>query len=145
MDTTNVHTHRPGVFKQTNKPHKHGRHRSKGSISITAKGIKSEVIFFIFFNLNILGKIALKGITKKNKKNLGRLERRNQTLQIRQNKRNEILNKKRCLGGLSTAPFLISLVALNDNVDLNGVMEYLFKCDPEAVINKSPTGVIHIL
>lgn len=30
--------HRPGVFKQTNKEHKHGRHRSKGSISSSAKG-----------------------------------------------------------------------------------------------------------
>lgn len=30
--------HRPGVFKQTNKEHKHGRHRSKSSISSSAKG-----------------------------------------------------------------------------------------------------------
>lgn len=31
--------HRPGVFKQTNKEHKHGRHRSKSSISNDSKGI----------------------------------------------------------------------------------------------------------
>lgn len=30
--------HRPGPFKQANKPHKHGQHRSKGSISIATKG-----------------------------------------------------------------------------------------------------------
>lgn len=31
-------THRPGAFKQVNKTHKHGRHRSKGSIDVSAKG-----------------------------------------------------------------------------------------------------------
>lgn len=33
--------HRPGLFKQTNKEHKHGRHRSKGSISSSAKGTRT--------------------------------------------------------------------------------------------------------
>lgn len=31
-------SHRPGIFKQVNKSHKHGRHKSKGSISIATKG-----------------------------------------------------------------------------------------------------------
>lgn len=31
-------THRSGSLKQTNKAHKHGRHRSKGSISLATKG-----------------------------------------------------------------------------------------------------------
>lgn len=31
--------HRVGAFKQTNKAHKTGRHRSKGSISSDVKGI----------------------------------------------------------------------------------------------------------
>lgn len=35
--------HRPGVFKQSNKEHKHGRHRSKGSISSSAKGKRSLI------------------------------------------------------------------------------------------------------
>lgn len=30
--------HRPGAFKQVNKSHKHGRHRSKGALDIAAKG-----------------------------------------------------------------------------------------------------------
>lgn len=32
-------THRAGGFKQTNKAHKTGRHRSKGSISSAIKGL----------------------------------------------------------------------------------------------------------
>lgn len=31
--------HRPGVFKQPNKSHKHGTHRSKRSIGNDAKGM----------------------------------------------------------------------------------------------------------
>ena len=31
-------THKPGVFKQPNKTHKTGRHRSKGDILKTNKG-----------------------------------------------------------------------------------------------------------
>lgn len=30
--------HRPGVFKQQNKAHKTGRHRSKGSLETANKG-----------------------------------------------------------------------------------------------------------
>lgn len=30
--------HRPGPLKQQNKSHKHGKHRSKGEISLEAKG-----------------------------------------------------------------------------------------------------------
>lgn len=38
MGTTGQETHRPGALKQTNKTHKTGRHRSKGSINALAKG-----------------------------------------------------------------------------------------------------------
>lgn len=30
--------HRPGVWKQQNKAHKHGRHRTKGEIDAANKG-----------------------------------------------------------------------------------------------------------
>lgn len=40
--------HRPGVFKQQNKIHKTGRHRSKGSICTAAKGI-FESFYFSYF------------------------------------------------------------------------------------------------
>ncbi|KAJ8930714.1 hypothetical protein NQ314_016479 [Rhamnusium bicolor] len=69
--------HRPGPFKQSNKNHKHGRHRSKGSINISAKG-----------------KISVKTLSKRNKRELNKDQRRHQAVQIRQNKRDEILAKK---------------------------------------------------
>ncbi|KAJ3654814.1 hypothetical protein Zmor_013973 [Zophobas morio] len=127
MGLDKVQSHRPGVFKQSNKSHKHGRHRSKGSISSDAKG-----------------KFSVKTLSKKIKRSLNREERRHQALQIRQNKRTEVLNKKRSLGGLDHAPFLVCLLPLNKAIDANEVLERLIKCDSEAVVNKSPTGVTHI-
>lgn len=41
MGTDKQETHRPGAFKQVNKSHKTGRHRSKGSISAEVKGYTS--------------------------------------------------------------------------------------------------------
>ena len=38
-------THRPGAFKQPNKTHKTGRHRSKGEILKTNKG-KSKLYLY---------------------------------------------------------------------------------------------------
>lgn len=35
---TNQERHRPGALKQQNKPHKHGRHKSKGSLETLKKG-----------------------------------------------------------------------------------------------------------
>ncbi|EFA12491.1 pre-rRNA-processing protein TSR1 homolog [Tribolium castaneum] len=127
MGVDKAQSHRPGLFKQSNKAHKHGRHRSKGSISSDAKG-----------------KISVKTLSKKIKRGLNRDERRHQALQIRQNKRNDVLNKKRSLGGLDFAPFLVAVVPLNKLGDCKGVVECLAKCDSEAIINKSPTGVTHI-
>ncbi|XP_068905473.1 pre-rRNA-processing protein TSR1 homolog [Tenebrio molitor] len=127
MGVDKVQVHRPGAFKQTNKLHKHGRHRSKGSISNDSKG-----------------KVSVKTLSKANKRELNKEQRRHQALQIRQNKRNEVLNKKRSLGGLDYAPFLVCLVPLSKNADPKQALECLTKCDSEAIINKSPTGVTHI-
>lgn len=44
--------------------------------------------------------------SRKRKIELGKQERRHQAVQIRQRKRDEVLSKKRMLGGLDAAPFL---------------------------------------
>ena len=40
-----VEKHRPGVFKQPNKTHKTGRHRSKGLIHKDTKGRLIDVLY----------------------------------------------------------------------------------------------------
>ncbi|KAJ4450048.1 hypothetical protein ANN_01455, partial [Periplaneta americana] len=119
--------HRPGALKQQNKAHKHGRHRSKGSISNAVKGRTSAKVF-----------------TKKARHELRKEERRNKAIQLRQKKREEILFKKRSLGGASTAPFLIAIVPLCDDVDPLGALEFLKQGDEEAVVTQSSGGNVHI-
>jgi pre-rRNA-processing protein TSR1 len=82
--------HNPGQFKQPNKSHKTGRHRSKGEILKSNKG-----------------KVGVKVISRKNKDAVSRDQRKNRLNQLRKNKREEILNKKRSIGSLNGAPHLI--------------------------------------
>lgn len=58
------------------------------------------------------GKVSVKAISKKKNKELNREQRRHQTVQLRKNKRDEVLAKKRSLGGLNQAPFL-GILAIN--------------------------------
>lgn len=91
MDQANKQqTHRPGIFKQQNKTHKSGRHRSKGEI-----------------NKNNKGRVDVKQMTKKKEKSHSRDDRKNRLNQIRKNKREEILNKKRAVGSLNGVPHIV--------------------------------------
>lgn len=84
-------THNPGRFKQQNKPHKTGRHRSKGEID---KGNK--------------GKVGIKTLTKKSKLDRQKKDqRKNRLNQIRKNKREQIINKKRAIGSLNGCPHIV--------------------------------------
>ncbi|XP_066248331.1 pre-rRNA-processing protein TSR1 homolog isoform X2 [Euwallacea similis] len=127
MSSNNTQVHRPGPYKQTNKEHKHGRHRSKGSISIATKG-----------------KVSVKTVSMKSKRELNRDQRRHQSAQIRQKKRDETLAKKRLLGGLDFAPFLVSVVPLNKDFDPTSAISILTQCDDEAVVRRTSAGVTHI-
>lgn len=90
MDNQPQQTHRPGVFKQQNKSHKTGRHRSKGEILKTNKG-----------------KVGVKQLSKKMKNSHSRDDRKNRLNQIRKYKRDEILNKKRAIGSLNGSPHIV--------------------------------------
>ncbi|KAK3916328.1 Pre-rRNA-processing protein TSR1-like protein [Frankliniella fusca] len=119
--------HRASALKQSNKVHKHGRHKSKGVIDNETKG-----------------KVSVKSLTKRNKKNLGKDERRHQAGQLRKKKREEVLLKKRALGGSKTAPFLVAVVALSPEISTAEVLEMLQRADPDAIVTNSPNKVVHI-
>lgn len=72
--------------------------------------------------------------------------RRLQALQIRKNKREEAMDKKRKLGGLSgkSAPFLTSFVTLNEVVDVNSALAIIESCDEDAFIDKSNPTVTYL-
>ncbi|XP_011306293.1 pre-rRNA-processing protein TSR1 homolog [Fopius arisanus] len=124
---TGQETHRAGAFKQTNKAHKTGRHRSKGSISSAVKG-----------------KVGVKSLTKRLRKELGKEARRHQSQQLRAKKREEVLVAKRNLGGSLAAPILITIIPLQEDLDVKRVVNNLTGADENAEVAESPQGLTHI-
>jgi pre-rRNA-processing protein TSR1 len=92
----------------------------------------------------ISGRTSAKTFTKKARHELSKGERKNKAAQIRQKKREEILLKKRSLGGATSAPLLIAVIALCDDVDSTGAVRLLEDADEEAVITRSREGYVHI-
>uniref|UniRef100_A0A1A9X530 Pre-rRNA-processing protein TSR1 homolog n=1 Tax=Glossina brevipalpis TaxID=37001 RepID=A0A1A9X530_9MUSC len=119
--------HRPGPLKQTNKPHKTGRHRSKGAIDNAMKG-----------------KIAKSTVSHKHRQIQRREQRRNQMSQLRKAKREEVLAIKRQLGGQNTAPFLVCILPMHLEIDPKSALAILENCDAEAVVERASTGVTYV-
>ncbi|XP_012214435.2 pre-rRNA-processing protein TSR1 homolog [Linepithema humile] len=119
-------THRPGTLKQSNKQHKTGRHRSKSVIN------------------NFKGKQNVIKITKRLKKDLQKDARRNQLLQMRKKKREEVLAQKRSLSGSSSAPFLICVIPLQGDINIKNIMSVITNVDETANVATSSCGVTHI-
>ncbi|XP_026328590.1 pre-rRNA-processing protein TSR1 homolog [Hyposmocoma kahamanoa] len=118
--------HRPGTLKQSNKVHK-SRHRSKRSVTSAVKG-----------------KISIKDVVRRNRHILKKEERRHQANQIRKNKREEVLSKKRALGGGRNPPFLVCVVPLNAQLDVQSALAILRTCSEGAVVSQSENGILHI-
>ncbi|XP_022101232.1 pre-rRNA-processing protein TSR1 homolog [Acanthaster planci] len=95
-------THRSGPFKQQNKAHKTGRHRSKGQIETQGKG-----------------RVNVKTQSKKNRHEISKVDRRHQALQRRQHKREETLARKRSIGGRDSAPHLVVGIHKEDELITN--------------------------
>ncbi|XP_022919031.2 pre-rRNA-processing protein TSR1 homolog [Onthophagus taurus] len=128
MSNEKVQVHRPGAFKQINKPHKHGAHRSKGAIDLANKG-----------------RTSVKNLTKKKKNELNREQRRLQATQIRKNKREEVLINKR-LGNLdgNSCPHLVCILSLNRDYDPIPVLSKLKESDPENIILETKLKTTHL-
>ena len=98
--------HRPGAFKQSNKGHNTGRHRSKGAVEKENRGR--------------VGAKAVSGSRKGQHRQLGKVERRNKAVQLRKLAREEVQARKRQVGGLGHAPLLISVVPLTGQLVRDG-------------------------
>lgn len=74
-----------------------------------------------------------------------REERRLQSNQLRKNKRDEAIDKKRKLGGLTkSAPFLTCFISLNELVDVNSALAILECCEEDAVVDKSNPNITYL-
>lgn len=54
------------------------------------------------------------------------------------------MDKKRSLGGINFAPFLIALIRLNEQIDAKSAIEILKSADPDAIVTVSSTGTTHV-
>ncbi|XP_061072091.1 pre-rRNA-processing protein TSR1 homolog [Conger conger] len=100
--------HRAGIYKRKNKQHKHGKHRTKGEIERENKG-----------------RVSVMGLTKKQRREQKKTDRRHKANQLRRNKRDAVLTQKRSLGSRDGPPHLVAVVALHDGVDAESVTRLL--------------------
>ncbi|XP_077021633.1 pre-rRNA-processing protein TSR1 homolog isoform X2 [Tamandua tetradactyla] len=110
--------HRSGPLKQQNKAHKGGRHRSRGATQREGKG-----------------RLALKTLSKKVRKELSRVDQRHRASQLRKQKKEAVLAEKRHLGSKDGPPHHVLVVPLHNRISL-----------PEAfrLLQDSDTGIIHL-
>ncbi|KAK2912343.1 pre-rRNA-processing protein TSR1 homolog [Channa argus] len=100
--------HRPGIYKQKNKGHKHGKHRTKGEIERENKG-----------------RVSVTALTKKQRKEQRKMDRRHKANQIRRNKKDMVLTEKRRLGTRDGPPHVVAVVSLHAGVDTGTVTKLL--------------------
>ncbi|KAL7848859.1 hypothetical protein SRHO_G00204820 [Serrasalmus rhombeus] len=100
--------HRPGIYKQKNKQHKHGKHRTKGEIERENKG-----------------RVAVVTLSKKQRRELRKMDRRHKANQLRRNKKDMVLTEKRRLGSRDGPPHLVAVISLHAGVDAGAVTQIL--------------------
>ncbi|XP_070826451.1 pre-rRNA-processing protein TSR1 homolog [Chaetodon trifascialis] len=100
--------HRPGIYKQKNKGHKHGKHRTKGEIERENKG-----------------RVSVLTLTKKQRKEQKKMDRRHKANQLRRNKKDMVLTEKRRLGSRDGPPHLVAVVSLHAGVDAGAITKLL--------------------
>uniref|UniRef100_A0A0N5AK54 Pre-rRNA-processing protein TSR1 homolog n=1 Tax=Syphacia muris TaxID=451379 RepID=A0A0N5AK54_9BILA len=124
--------HRPGAFKQTNKKHKTGRHRAKGSISDNARG-----------------RLTVKIHTRSSLKDQNKLVRRHQANQIRLHKRHQLIDMNRSIGG-QNLPILtvrknLAVISLDEDYSASEFIGLLCTCDDEVICKSITKGYINHL
>ena len=107
--------HKSGPLKQSNKPHKHGRHRTKSQLDNTHKG-----------------RVSVKNISRKTKV-LSKNERRQQAMQRRKNKLDSMLEKKRNIGRGEMPPHVVVIVCLDSICNSTTAVDVLSKSDDSIV------------
>ncbi|XP_078061021.1 pre-rRNA-processing protein TSR1 homolog [Mustelus asterias] len=115
--------HRPGSFKQPNKQHKSGRHRTKGSLERDSRG-----------------RVSVKTIGKKMRKDLKKHDRRHKANQIRQQKREAVLTEKRLLGSKEGPPHLVGVIVLHSGTSAQDSLRLIQSSEIASVYKHDDSG-----
>ncbi|CAH3023579.1 unnamed protein product [Porites evermanni] len=116
--------HKSGPLKQQNKTHKHGRHRSKSEIDKTNKG-----------------RVGVKIVSKKTRQAVGKANRRHQAKQIRQKRREEVLEQKRKTGKHGSPPHLIAIIPMSSRANVGHAVQLFSECDNDGSLYPSSNTV----
>lgn len=87
------------------------------------------------------GKLAGK---VKRKQELKREEQRRKANQIRSKKREDVLAKKRGIGGNDNAPFFTAVIPLGQSANIDGFMKNLKVCDADLKSETTGRGLLNI-
>ena len=79
-------------------------------------------------------------MSRKKKDNQSKDQRKNRLFQIRKNKREEIVNKKRCIGSLSGCPHICVIIPLASDVNSLDLINHLVKSDSQSTSRITDTG-----
>jgi len=122
-------THRSSDWKQTNKKHKTGRHKSNRSIE----------------KLN-RGRVSVKVCSKKGLKVQRKFDRLHQMKQARNKARQEVMQKKRAFGAQGAPPILVAVIPLSESQEkyVEETLKSLTSCIPESELIKLDSGVQHL-
>ena len=120
-------THRPGVWKQQNKGHKNGRHRSNREIQTMNKG-----------------KVGVKVLTKCKNKDMNRDQRRHLMKQKRKTKRDEMIAVKRSVGSENSPPILVIVYSSDGYVNVKPVIELFKNCSEDSIVSVDRQGSVHV-
>jgi len=111
--------HKPGAFKQKNKSHKFGRHKTKGMLDQKTKGRVG--------NGPKGGSKALGSLSKK--------DRKHQSAQIRKAKILTKTKEKGSLGVEGTAPIIVVMLPAGPSIPMDDVMKTFNELEEEQVKN----------
>uniref|UniRef100_A0A8C6S5W0 Pre-rRNA-processing protein TSR1 homolog n=1 Tax=Neogobius melanostomus TaxID=47308 RepID=A0A8C6S5W0_9GOBI len=111
--------HRAGIYKQKNKGHKHGKHRTKGEIERENKG-----------------RVSVTVLSKKQRREQRKVDRRHKANQLRRNKKDTVLTEKRRLGSKDGPPHLVAVVPLHVQVSASAVTKLLRGKDAGGIVHQ---------
>ncbi len=92
----------------------------------------------------ILGRVHVKLASKRKSQELKRDERRRKANQIRSKKREDVLSKKRAIGGNDSAPFLSAIIPLGESANIQKLLNQIKECDADAKVEMTGFNVINI-
>ncbi|XP_068765487.1 pre-rRNA-processing protein TSR1 homolog isoform X2 [Struthio camelus] len=106
--------HRPGPLKQQNKAHKGGKRRGAAQ-------------------RRAAGRVAAKALPRRRRRDLGRVDRRHQALQLRRQRKEAVLAEKRSLGSRDGPPHLVVVVPLHSGASAHDTLHLLQSQDSTVV------------